>query len=177
MICSARGCKATKVPPWLTLLTAIQMATYWHASSPAKRLHLAVAFCLLSSASEVNRAQHSWHTPVLRCSCSPSTRTTSADLRSSCVGSDMRGIVLHLQVLGWRNVGACAPCNSRTPQVAPASTATGPWLARAAEPHTTKTHTRGPQSHTQHGRRIKMTSTVFVLVLLLSFSDPGSCHA
>ena len=66
---------------------------------------------------------------------------------------------------------------SRMPQVAPASTATGPWLPRAAEPHATKTHTRGPQSHTQHGRRIKMTSTVFVLVLLLSFSDPGSCHA
>ena len=84
----------------------------------------------------------------------------------------MQGIVLHLQVLGWRNVGACAPCNSRMPQVAPASTATGPWLARAAEPHATKTYTRGPQSHTPHGRRIKMTSTVFVLVLLLSFSDP-----
>ena len=95
-------------------------------------------------------------------------------LRLSCVGSDMRGIVLHLQVLGWRNVGACAPCNSRMPQVAPASTATGPWLARAAEPHATKTHARGPQSHTQHGRRIQMTSTVFVLVLHLSFSDPGS---
>ena len=50
-------------------------------------------------------------------------------------------------------------------QVAPASTATGPWLARAAEPHATRSHTRVPQSHTQHGHRIKMTSTVFVVVL------------